>query len=145
MRGRILWIMNGVVVMGTVALLLLIGTAVPERAIARQNLPGPAADTVQVTGLAYVTFSGGNGEGAGEVATTKSYPVDESGDVLENGTSQTLSSQPEPPSCETDQLIASPDGRTLATQYNCHADLFFNCQIWKMPPLPPLSPAAVIS
>lgn len=38
---------------------------------------------------------------------------------------EVLASQPEPPGCETDQLIASPNGRFLITQYNCHANTFF--------------------
>ncbi len=125
MRKRMLWLVNGFLIIGTAALLIGSGVTKPQAVIAEQSLPGPAPAVQPVTGLAYVTFSEGNEKAAsGQVATTQKVPANETA-LSPNSTTEALFSQPEPPSCETDQLIAAPNGRYLITQYNCHADTFF--------------------
>jgi Tol biopolymer transport system component len=125
MRERILWLANGIVVVGAIVLVLATFAYRPGHAVARQNLPGPAVDSMPAVGLAFVTFSG-NSDSPGDAAvTTQAIPVADSGDALTNTAPQTLFSQTDPPECQTDQLIASPNGRTLATQYLCHANTLF--------------------
>lgn len=99
----------------------------PKGVAARQELPGPAPDTTSITGLAYVTFSGSNNvtSATDALVTTQIHSLPESGQFLETSEPEVISSDPEPPGCETDQITASANGRYLVTQYNCHANIFF--------------------
>lgn len=61
------------------------------------------------------------------------YPLTPAGTLAENFSPLAFFSQPDPASCLTDSLIASPHGRYVAVQYNCEADLFVRIFDWHNP------------
>lgn len=127
MRRKIVWVANGTVIFFTIVFLFIFLTYGSGKAIARQNLPGPASPTGSTNGLAFATFSD-NHYGVKEVAMpelVRAYSVDETEHILQNEEPSALFTQSPPSSCEADQIIASPNGRFLITQYLCHADTSF--------------------
>ncbi|GIK56722.1 MAG: hypothetical protein HND44_08720 [Chloroflexi bacterium] len=72
-----------------------------------------------------MTYTDGRaGENSNSLATTQIYPVSENGRLLENAQPETLYSQPDPASCETDTLQASPNGMYMILSYNCEANYY---------------------
>lgn len=127
MRTKIVWAANIVVIVMTGAFILAFLTYGSRVAIARENLPGPLAATGSTKALAFATFSGNSYTvyEVGKDLVDEVFSAGESGQMLQIDEPLTLSVQEPPPSCEADQLIASPDGRFLATQYLCHANTAF--------------------
>lgn len=65
------------------------------------------------------------------------HPLTTSGSFSPSLTPISFFSQPDPAACITDSLIASPNGRYVAVQYNCEADIFVRVFDWHNPGVEP--------
>lgn len=122
--------------MMTIAAVILVSNFVSytsvETTFSLQTLPGGTiAPTPLVTHLAYVAYSEQNDNGSqdsqtGNRANTIAFPVDNLGRINTDVQPQQLFGHPNLATCEIDSLRASPNGRYLALEYNCEANMFIH-------------------